>query len=117
MSKVLLGKLNVLAIYITWIFLFSLIVGLVGIMLKIESLAILTLVGFVGLLVFGLIHFVLSFFVRCPSCKKMLTSQGLEKPEYEGSTKINGWSYVAIKWFSGSVSCIHCGHRVNTNAL
>ena len=113
----MLGKLNALAVYITWIFLLSLTLGLVGIMLEIEILAILTLVGFAGAVVFGLIHFALSFFVRCPSCKKMLTSQGLKKPEYEGNTTINGWSYVVIKWFSGSVSCIHCGHRVNTNAL
>jgi hypothetical protein len=53
-------------------------------------------------------HVVMSLFVRCPHCNKQLTTQGFARPQY------GDWAGVTIRWFSGSIVCIHCGSRVDT---
>ena len=60
------------------------------------------------------VHIVLAFFNRCPHCNKCLTIQGFKSPHPASS---GDWSKVVWHWFSGSIVCIHCGNRVNTNGL
>lgn len=62
MNRVRIGNINAVAIYITWAFLALLVLGLVGVMLKFQSLALLVTGGFAGLIVFGLAHVALTFF-------------------------------------------------------
>ncbi len=117
MNRVIIGNINAVAIYITWAFLALMVLGLVGVMLSVESFALLILVGFAGLVVFGPVHVALSFFVRCPACNKMLTFQGPKKPMHAPNSNLDGWAHTAVKWFSGNVTCIHCGSSVNTKRL
>ena len=68
-----------------------------------------------GLFIFSaLMHAILAYFVRCPHCNKCLTVQGFKKPH---SASFGDWSKVVWHWFSGTVVCIHCDNRVDTNAL
>jgi len=119
MNRSIIGKINAIAIYITWVFLAVLTAGLGFLMFDVrtDEVATLLFTGFGGLLLFGFIHFILSFFVRCPNCNKCLTAQGFRTPSNDSNGRPNSWSYVAARWFSGTVSCIHCDAKVNTNAL
>jgi len=119
MSRSSIGKINVISIYIAWIFLAVLVAGLGFIMfgVRTEGVAAVLVSGFSGLLLFAVIHFILSFFVRCPSCNKCLTAQGFSTPSNDPSGRPNSWSYVAIRWFFGNVYCIHCNAKVDINAL
>jgi|GEM_PF-697763 len=119
MNRSSIGKINAISIYISWIFLAVLVVGLGFIMfgVRTDGLAVILISGFSGLLLFSVIHFILSFFVRCPSCNKCLTAQGFSTPSNDSSGRPNSWSYVAIRWFSGNVYCIHCNAKVDINAL
>ncbi len=96
-----------------WFSLAVLVIGIIPIVLKLGSVAIIFPIGFVGVVLFGASHAALAYFVRCPECNKCLTVQGFKSPVGVN----NSWSYVAAKWFTGSISCIHCGSKVNTNAL
>ena len=66
-----------------------------------------------------MLHVLLAFFVRCPSCGKCLTIQGFGEPHVKSKKfgDIEGWAAVVLHWFSGKVTCIYCGEEVNTNAL
>lgn len=112
-----MGNLNAAAIYITWLFLSLLVFSFILILFALEVGAFIAMAGFAGILLFGFVHAVLAYFVRCPSCNKCLTVQGFSKTLPYGNKYITGWSYVAVKWFSGSVKCIHCGSNVNTRDL
>ncbi len=117
MNRIVIGKINAIAIYITWTFLAVLVIGIVGIILKFERLVPLIPVGFGGLIIFGLLHVMLSFYVRCPVCNKMLTFQGTKKPVHAPNSNLDGWAYTALMWFTGNVTCIHCGSSVYTDRL
>ncbi len=83
MNRSIIGNINAISIYIAWIFLAVLLVGLAFIMfnVKTDGVAVLLISGFSGLLIFSVIHFILSFFVRCPNCSKCLTVQGFSTPK------------------------------------
>ena len=125
MNKVTIGKLNAIAVYLAWanlafFVLFILAAFIIAIAeVKIPSgidgiFIVYSLAAFIG---FALIHMILSFFVRCPHCHKCLTIQGYGNKSTSPNGIMDGWSHVAIKWFSGTVNCIHCGSEVNTNSL
>jgi len=119
MNKSIIGKVNAVAIYISWLFLAILSVGLGFLMFNIQTdeVAVLLISGFGGLMLFSFIHLILSLFVRCPSCNKCLTAQGFRTPKNDPDGRPNNWAYVAVRWFSGAVFCIHCDAKVNTNSL
>jgi hypothetical protein len=111
LKRPLVGKLNALAVFGAWLCLLLLVVLLVYLKVASEpiiagSLLVLVLGSFLALT--GL-HVALSFLVRCPHCNGHLTSQGFATP------KAGEWSGPIVKWFTGSVICIHCGNRVNTS--
>jgi hypothetical protein len=107
----LLGRLNAAAVLVAWACLASFVV-LLG-YIKFASVPdrravvalVVVLAAFVACLV---VHAVLTFWVRCPRCSKHLTGQGFSKPRY------GDWSTAVVTWFSGAVTCIHCGSRVST---
>jgi hypothetical protein len=105
------GKLNALAVFGAWFCLVLFFVSLVYLKVFADSdgsaMPLVILFGtFFGLAV---VHVALSFLVRCPCCSKPMTIQGIAKP------KGGDWSGVVLKWFTGSVVCIHCGNRVLTS--
>src|SRR4051812_5034977 len=102
----LLGKLDALCVFSAWVFLLLVFVALAYLHLAAapDSSAFLVVIAIALFVVFGLAHFTLSFFVRCPHCNGRLTVQGWVKP------KFGDWSAAAIRWFTGSVVCIHCGN-------
>ena len=119
MSKIIIGKINALSVYIVWACL-----GLGGVMLPItgaffKELFPVAITLFITGFAIMPIHLVLAFFVRCPHCGKCLTIQGMRPPHesFEKGGALNGWATVVVKWFSGSVGCIHCGKNVDTNNL
>jgi len=119
MNKVSIGKVNAISLYLCWFFLLMLVIGLGAITFDVRNVVVAYLVmsGFCGVFLFGAIHFLFALFVRCPSCNKLLTGQGLSKPVDMPNGDANNWSTVAVKWFTGTVFCIHCGAKVNTNTL
>ena len=106
-----IGKLNAVTVFATWGCLVSILVLLVYVMVvgEPDNIAVVLVALFGSFFAFAAAHLVLAFLVRCPDCNKMLTAQGFTKPEF------GDWSTVVIKWFTGSVVCIHCGARVKTN--
>jgi hypothetical protein len=120
MDKVLLGKLNVKAVYIAWWLTPAILISCFSIYFLSKEHIIIVFFTLLGcLLFFSLAHIILAQFVRCPHCQKALTIQGL-KPPHENARCIgpqNGWPVVIKQWSTGSVVCIHCGDEVNTNAL
>lgn len=117
MDKVKLGKLNVISIYIAWVFLALLITSLILLIISQGLGLLLFTISLGGLLACAIIHGILGYLVRCPNFNKCLTVQGFGKNFHYGNRFLVGWSYVAVRWFSGSVQCIHCGVEVNTNKL
>ena len=116
MFKTLIGKLDVLSVFIAWslLIIFFLALGYGKFLSPPEANAshLVYIFGvFVGAVV---LHIVLAFFNRCPHCNKCLTVQGFKSPHPASS---GDWSKVVWRWFSGSIVCIHCGQRVNTNGL
>jgi hypothetical protein len=106
----LLAKLNALAVCAAWACLALFCVALAyGKITKPPDGGILPLVVLLSAtVVLAVAHVALSFFVRCPHCNRPLTAQGLVTPKY------GNWSGAVIKWFKGSVVCMHCGGRVGT---
>ena len=116
MSKIIIGKLNAICVFSAWSF-FAITIGYLVYLYFFGNYegAIVTLAYIFGAFaLFTLAHLVLAFFVRCPSCNKCITVQGINKPHPKSR---GGWSGVIWRWLSGSVVCIHCGSQVNTNAL
>ena len=116
MFKTLMGKLDVLSVFIAWSLLiaFFLAFGYGKFFSPPEASAshlVFIFGAFVGAVA---VHIVLAFFNRCPHCNKCLTVQGFVAPHPASS---GDWSKVVWLWFSGSIVCIHCGNRVNTNGL
>ncbi|MAC13247.1 MAG: hypothetical protein CL539_01040 [Alcanivorax sp.] len=109
-----IGKLNAISVYCAWVMLLA--CGLyIAFTMVAESGDDGVLVRlFYGFLVFAAVHVVLAFFVRCPHCGRCLTIQTFKRPHPDS---IGNWASVVAKWFSGSIVCIHCGNRVNTNNL
>lgn len=106
----LLGRVNALAVLAAWVCLASSVVAFAYLKLSAPPDAsifplVLTLAAFMVLVV---AHITLSSFVRCPHCDGRLTSQGFAKPPF------GDWSGVIVRWFTGSIVCIHCGERVRT---
>ncbi|MBU1621142.1 MAG: hypothetical protein KJ556_00215 [Gammaproteobacteria bacterium] len=116
MSKSLIGKLDVLSVFIAWALLivFFLALGYGKLFSAPEDGATHLLYIFCAFAGAVVIHIVLAFFNRCPHCNKCLTVQGFKTPHPASS---GDWSKVVWRWFSGSIVCIHCGQRVNTNGL
>jgi len=110
-----IGKLNAVATYFSWLFLAGMVATFVlGFFeIKLEMKAYYLIYG--GFFSFALIHFVLAFWVRCPYCNKCLTIQGFDRPHSESIHK--SWSPVVLYWFTGRVGCIHCGQTVSTSDL
>ena len=115
MKNVLLGKINAVSVYIAWLGLFGFLAWLAYKLITDDPQYDYLVLYAIGITVFsGIIHFILSFWVRCPYCGKCLTIQTLKEPHPNSS---GDWGAVVFKWFSGSVVCIHCGKTVNTNGL
>jgi len=114
LSRTGIGKLNAISAYFAWAML--LICGFYFVYaLATEGGSESTLLRlFYGFLIFGVVHFVLAFFVRCPHCNRCLTIQTFKQPHPASS---GNWASVVTKWFSGSIVCIHCGVRVDTKNL
>lgn len=62
---------------------------------------------------FIFIHNILAFFVKCPTCSKLLTVRGLKK--IKPNTHDSGLE-VALLWFSNNVHCMHCGVKLDKSA-
>jgi len=106
----LLGKLNALSVLAAWVCLALLIAWLVY--SQVAAAADDSIVPFVllvgALILLTIIHIALSNLVRCPHCSSQLTTQGFSRPQF------GDWSSAVIRWFSGSIVCIHCGKKVTT---
>lgn len=111
----MLGKLDVISVFISWLLLGVFFLRLAYEQFlgdtQTESLA---WTIFIVFIISAVWHIALAFFNRCPYCNKMLTAQGFKKP-HPNST--GDWTKVVWHWFSGSIVCIHCGEKVNTNKL
>ena len=66
-------------------------------------------------IVFSVLQFVLSFFVKCPECGKCITVLFFKKPH--PNSNVDSGIELVFKWFSGSVYCIHCGKEVDTSGI
>jgi ribosomal protein S27E len=110
-----LGRINAISVYLAWagflLFFVWLIYAWSTDKHEYDYVSLLTIGSSVF---FGLVHFILAFFVRCTHCGKCLTIQTFKKPHSESD---GDWSTTIFKWFGGQVSCIHCGQKVNTNGL
>ncbi|HVF15659.1 MAG TPA: hypothetical protein VNA21_02075 [Steroidobacteraceae bacterium] len=111
LSNPLLGKVNALAVLAAWACLAFFVAALTYVKVAVEQDSSITslILLFATFLVLVVTHITLSFFVRCPHCNGRLTAQGFAKPRY------GDWSGAVVRWFSGSIVCIHCGNRVYTN--
>lgn len=116
MSKVTIGRINAVSVFLAWLFLPSafLLLAYQKYFDVDDASIVLFLSLFGAFFVSTAVHLVLAYFVRCPNCRKCITVQGFKDPH--PSSK-GDWSKVVWYWFSGSVVCIHCGSRVNTNTL
>ncbi len=114
--KSLVGKLDVLSVFIAWSLLaaFFLALGYVKFFAQPEASVSYLVYIFGAFFCAVAVHIVLAFFNRCPHCNKCLTVQGFKSPHPASS---GDWSKVVWRWFSGSIVCIHCGNRINTNGL
>jgi glucan phosphoethanolaminetransferase (alkaline phosphatase superfamily) len=109
-----LGKANAISVYVAWALLALFIVFFLFIFAGFNlNKEIIKYLFFVFLLS-AFCHIIFAFFVRCPSCNKCITVQGFKTPHSDSD---GSWSNTVAKWFSGSVVCIHCGQKVNTNDL
>ena len=70
--------------------------------------------SFAVAVIFYIIHNVLSFFVRCPKCDRLLTVRGFKK--IQPNTHDSGLE-VAFLWFTNKVHCMHCGKKVDTKGI
>jgi hypothetical protein len=119
LSRVVIGKVNALVVYIAW-FCLAVIVAMMVVTFFNAKVGLPLFMGSVAFLVLlAVIHGGLAYFVRCPHCSKCLTVQGFERPHpnSRSSGNRNAWAVVVLQWFSGSVVCIHCGNEVDVNAL
>jgi len=66
-------------------------------------------------IVFSVLQFLLSFFVKCPNCGKAITVSFFKKPH--PNSNVDSGTELALKWFSGKVCCIHCGKKVDTTGI
>jgi len=115
-SKSNIGKLDVVSVFLAWALLVIFILTFAYLKMfaapdTSASPIIYSLGLFLGV---ALIHAILAYFNRCPHCSKCLTVQGFKTPHPASS---GSWSNVVLRWFSGSIICIHCGQQVNTNGL
>ncbi|KMT63731.1 hypothetical protein XM47_18085 [Catenovulum maritimum] len=67
----------------------------------------------VGLL-FTVIHYILSLFVKCPKCGNLLMIKGFKKTKSD--IHDNGLE-VAFLWFTNKVHCMHCGIKLDNNGI
>lgn len=106
----LLGKVNALAVLAAWVcFAFSVVAFVYLKLTAPPDTSIFPLVlTFAAFAMLGVAHLTLSAFVRCPHCDNRLTSQDFAKPPF------GDWSGVIVRWFTGSIVCIHCGGCVRT---
>lgn len=116
MNKSTLGKLDVLSVFITWAILISLLSTLVYLKIFADpnSSAAILVYLFGAFFIAALCHAILAYFNRCPHCSKCLTIQGFKPPHPASS---GSRDKVVWHWFSGSIVCIHCGQKVDTNGL
>jgi len=114
--KTLIGRLDVLSVFIAWFLLITFFLALgYGKFFSPPEASASYLVYIFGAFAGAVaVHIALAFFNRCPHCNKCLTVQGFKSPHPASS---GDWSKVVWHWFSGSIVCIHCGNRVNTNGL
>ena len=114
MNRVLIGRINALSVFLAWLLLPSslLLLGYHKYFGNPETSATPFIYLFGAFCISVLQHLFLAYFVRCPNCRKCITARGFSQLNPAGD-----WSKVVWNWFSGSVVCIHCGNRVNTNAL
>jgi hypothetical protein len=115
-NKSTIGKLDVLSVFVGWGLLISLLISLAYLMIFADpnSSAAILVYLFGAFFIAALCHLILSYFNRCPHCSKRLTGQGFKTPHPASS---GSWDKVVWHWFSGSIVCIHCGQRVDTNGL
>jgi hypothetical protein len=115
-SKSALGKFDVVSVFIAWVLLISFfsVLAYMKAFAHPDSSAAIIVYLFGAFLFAALCHFILSYFNRCPHCRKCLTIQGFKSPHPASS---GSWNKVVWHWFSGSIVCIHCGQKVDTNGL
>ncbi len=116
MNRVFIGKINALSVFLAWLLLPTslLLLGYQKIFGSSEGSANPFIYLFGAFCISAILHLFLAYFVRCPNCGKCITAQGFSRPNPNSG---GDWSKVVWYWFTGSVVCIHCGNRVNTNAL
>jgi hypothetical protein len=105
------GKLNAILVYMTWISILVTLAALLTAFVDIHANEDFILLPGAAILVFGVAHMILGYFVRCPNCNRCITVQGFKEPHPDSD---GGWENTVLKWFSGRVRCIHCGRSVRT---
>jgi len=115
-KKVTIGKLDVLSVFVAWAILLVFFGSLVysQFFSDIDTNINYIIYIFGAFFIAALCHLTLSYFNRCPHCRKCLTVQGFKPPHPASS---GSWNKVVWHWFSGSIACIHCGQKVDTNGL
>lgn len=96
-----------------WIFLAIFFISLFLVFILAAGVAfIIAVYAFVGLVLFGIIHAILSFKLKCPKCNKLVTGQGLS-PTHKKARKrkyLNEWSTVVLDvLLKRNFICFHCG--------
>ncbi len=105
----LLGKLNAAVVLAAWACLLSAFAWLAYAKATAADGSALPFIVLFGLFAaLALVHFVLARWIRCPHCNEKITAQDFSRAAW------SDWSGLVVKWFSGSVVCIHCGKRVST---
>ena len=113
--KLTLGKVNAASVFIAWFGLVGFFVWFTYVLVTDNHVFDYLVLAVILVTVLGaLVHFILSFKVRCPHCDSCLTIQGFKKPHPNSA---GDWSVVVFKWFTGSVVCIHCGKKVDTRNI
>ncbi len=103
--------LNSWVVVISWFFLCSFLISSLLVVFGIGE-AFFGLLAFIPFLLFLMLHTALSFKLRCPACKKMVTVQGLA-PTHANARKrkyLNAWSTVVLDiLIERKFTCLHCG--------
>ena len=116
MNKSILGKLDVVSVFIAWALYFISFAALFYSVAFAESDSSATILIYLfgAALIASITHLILSYYNRCPHCNRCLTVQGFQTPHPASN---GSWNRVVWHWFSRSIVCIHSGQSVDTSRL